>query len=382
MKYKRIFLIILDSLGIGETKDSEEYGDSGSNTLKNIIENTNIKIPHLEKMGLLNLIGMSNVKTNSYYAKAHPLSNGKDTLTGHLELMGVITKTPLKTFPNGFPDDLIKELEEKTKRGVIGNTTASGTEIINELGDEHVKTGNIIVYTSADSVLQVAAHEDIVPLDELYNICQIARDLTLNEDWKVGRVIARPFKGENSNYTRTENRKDFALNPPSATTLDILKNNNLSVIAVGKINDIFNGQGITEHFKTKNNLDGIETIKNLTKKDFTGLLFANLNDFDSIYGHRRDVEGYGRALEEFDTHLPKIMHLMKPEDLLIITADHGNDPTHAGTDHTREMIPVLIYNKKLKKPSKIDDLIFQDVGDIIKDNFGVSKRSLLYKETT
>lgn len=378
MKYKRIFLIILDSLGIGGALDAEQYGDKDANTLGNIIDTTNISIPNLEKMGLLNLIDKSNIKTNSYYARAIELSNGKDTLTGHLELMGIRTETPAVTFTEtGFPNELISELEKLSNRLVIGNISASGTEIIKDLGEEHIKTGSIIVYTSADSVLQIAAHEEVIPLEELYKICEIARQLTLKDQWKVGRIIARPFVGQNGDFMRTSNRKDYALNPPEKTVLDNLKDNNYDVISIGKINDIFNGCGITKSISTTDNLDGINKIIDTLKTDFKGLCFANLNDFDSKYGHRRNPQGYANLIEEFDNYIPKILNNLNDNDLLIITADHGNDPTFKGSDHTRENVPVLIYSKKLKEPKKLDDLkTFADIGSTIADNFKVTKTNI------
>lgn len=373
-KYKRIFLVVLDSVGIGGANDSSNFGDYDVNTLLHTLESTNGSLPNLEKMGLLNLIYDKNIVSDSYYMKANCKSLGKDTLTGHLEIMGIETKKPLKTFTDtGFPEELIHELEEKTGRKVIGNISASGTEIIERLGEEHMKTGNIIVYTSADSVLQIASHENVVPLEELYKICSIAREITLKEEWKVGRIIARPFVGEVGNFTRTSNRHDYALNPPKETILDKLKENNVEVIAIGKINDIFNSCGITSAVKTKDNTDGIEKIKEAINKDFTGLCFANLNDFDSKYGHRRNPVGYMKALSEVDDSINSIKSLLNDDDLLILTADHGNDPTAPGTDHTREMTPVLIYNKNFKEPRKLEDLeTFASIGATIADNFNVT----------
>ncbi len=373
-KYKRIFLIVLDSVGIGGAIDEKEFGDINVNTLLHTLEVTNGKLPHLEKMGLMNLINNQDSESDSYYTRAICQSCGKDTLTGHLEMMGVLTTKPLKTFTEtGFPKELIQELEEKTGRKVIGNISASGTEIIEKLGKEHMETGAIIVYTSADSVLQIAAHEDIVPLNELYKICEIARNITLKDEWKVGRIIARPFIGQPGNFTRTANRHDYALNPPSKTTLDVLKENNFDVLAIGKISDIFNNCGITKSVKTKDNLDGILKIEEALKEDFTGLCFANLNDFDSKYGHRRNPSGYMNALLEVDNNLDNIKNNLNDDDLLIITADHGNDPTYQGSDHTRENTPVLIYNKNFKNPTRLPNLkTFADLGATIADNFNLS----------
>lgn len=373
-KYKRIFLIVLDSVGIGGAIDEKEFGDINVNTLLHTLEVTNGKLPHLEKMGLMNLINNQDSESDSYYTRAICQSCGKDTLTGHLEMMGVLTTKPLKTFTEtGFPKELIQELEEKTGRKVIGNISASGTEIIEKLGKEHMETGAIIVYTSADSVLQIAAHEDIVPLNELYKICEIARNITLKDEWKVGRIIARPFIGQPGNFTRTANRHDYALNPPSKTTLDVLKENNFDVLAIGKISDIFNNCGITKSVKTKDNLDGILKIEEALKEDFTGLCFANLNDFDSKYGHRRNPSGYMNALLEVDNNIDNIKNNLNDDDLLIITADHGNDPTYQGSDHTRENTPVLIYNKNFKNPTRLPNLkTFADLGATIADNFNLS----------
>lgn len=374
MYFKRVFIIVLDSLGVGEASDAHLFNDVGSNTLKRILENTNFSFPNLEKMGFISLVTNETVKPISYYTKALPHSNGKDTLTGHLEMMGIDTKIPFKTFTkNGFPKELINELEKRTNRHIIGNCSESGTAIIERLGEEHMKTGDLIVYTSADSVLQIAAHEDIIPVKELYNICQIARELTLQDKWKVGRVIARPFIGTPSNFIRTANRHDYALNPASKTVLDYLKDADYDVISIGKIADIFNNCGITESKKTKDNTDGIKKIIEQTKRDFTGLCFANLNDFDSKYGHRRNIEGYGLAIKEFDNSLEEIINNVG-EDLLIITADHGNDPGYKGTDHTRENTPVLIYSKQFKEPKRLENLkTFADIGASVADNFNVEK---------
>ncbi len=374
MYFKRVFIIVLDSLGVGEASDAHLFNDVGSNTLKRILDNTNFSFPNLEKMGFISLVTNETVKPISYYTKALPHSNGKDTLTGHLEMMGIDTKIPFKTFTkNGFPKELINELEKRTNRHIIGNCSESGTAIIERLGEEHMKTGDLIVYTSADSVLQIAAHEDIIPVKELYNICQIARELTLQDKWKVGRVIARPFIGTPSNFIRTANRHDYALNPASKTVLDYLKDADYDVISIGKIADIFNNCGITESKKTKDNTDGIKKIIEQTKRDFTGLCFANLNDFDSKYGHRRNIEGYGLAIKEFDNSLEEIINNVG-EDLLIITADHGNDPGYKGTDHTRENTPVLIYSKQFKEPKRLENLkTFADIGASVADNFNVEK---------
>ncbi len=372
MKFKRVFLIVLDSVGIGEAPDAKKYGDVGAFTLKHVIEKNNLSLPYLNWLGLGNLLGEKH-KTAGYYGKLMEISKGKDTLTGHLEMMGIRTKTPFKTFPLGFPVELLKEIEKETGRKVIGNRAESGTEIIRQLGEEHMKTGHIIVYTSADSVLQIAAHEDIVPLDELYSICEKVRKITERKEWRVGRVIARPFIGTPGNFTRTPNRHDYALNPPHTTVLDELKENDYDVISIGKIVDIFNNCGITEFIKTKDNNDVIKKILDTLDKDFNGLCFANLNDFDMLYGHRRDVLGYGKALEKFDKAIPEIVKKLNFDDLLIITADHGNDPTFKGTDHTREYVPLFVYSKIFKYTGEIKVGIFSDIGASIASNFNLKE---------
>lgn len=372
--FKRVFLIVLDSLGVGEAIDAKKWNDEGANTLGHILQYNPIDYPNLEKMGFLNLVGYKDIKkTDSYYTKAHPKANGKDTLTGHLEIMGIRTLIPFKTFTEtGFPEDLINELEKLWGRKIIGNKNASGTEIIKELGLEQINTGAMIVYTSADSVLQVAAHEEFIPLEELYKDCEIARELTLKDKWKVGRIIARPYIGTPGDFTRTGNRRDYALNPASDTVLDNLKNAGYDVIAIGKICDIFNGCGITKTTHTGDNTEGIKLILDTIDSSFSGLCFANLNDFDSKYGHRRDIKGYAEAIKNFDDYLDLIKSKLNKDDLLIITADHGNDPSYRGTDHTRENIPVLIYSKSFKDQKHLKELdCFSDIGATIADNFKV-----------
>ena len=375
--FKRIFLIVLDSVGIGAAKDADKFHDEGTNTFGHTVERTKVELPNFKNLGYFNILNGTNEKTIAYFTKAEEVSNGKDTLTGHLEMMGVITEKPFKTFLNtGFPEELIRQIEEISGRKVIGNKAASGTEIIKELGEEQMKTGALIVYTSADSVLQIAAHEDVIPLEELYSICEKVRELTKKEEWKVGRIIARPYIGQPGNFVRTPNRHDYALNPAHSTVLDSLHDQHYSVVAIGKISDIFNNCGITSSTKTKDNLDGIQKIKETIQSDFTGLCFANLNDYDSKYGHRRDVEGYGKALKEFDNHLPEILSLLKEDDLLMITADHGNDPTFRGTDHTRENVPVIFYSKKFENPEQLPILkTYSDIGATIADNFNVNAPS-------
>lgn len=368
----------MDSVGIGEAPDAEQYGDKGADTLGHIAEYMNgLNMPNMAKLGLSNIREIKGVpkakRPLAHYSKMQEASVGKDTMTGHWELMGLFIDTPFQTFPNGFPEELIEQLEKRTGRKVIGNKPASGTEIIKELGQQHMETGHIIVYTSADSVLQIACHEKIVPLDELYKICEIARELTLNEKYMVGRVIARPFIGSEPNqFERTANRRDYALKPFERTVLNELKDHNFDVLAVGKISDIFNGEGITQSIKTKSNLDGMDRLIDTFTMDFTGLCFLNLVDFDAKYGHRRDPEGYGKALEEFDKRLGEVFPLMKDDDLLIITADHGNDPVHHGTDHTREFVPLLIYHKGIEVGRSLpQSKTFADVGATIAHNFAV-----------
>ncbi len=379
MKFKRIFVIVTDSLGVGAAKDAANYGDEGTNTLKHLsYSKVDFSIPTLEKLGIANITEVNNTKKQdnplASFGRMEELSVGKDTLTGHWELMGLEVLTPFPSFTDtGFPKELIDQLEKETGRKVIGNISASGTEIIKDLGEEHMRTGDIIVYTSADSVLQICAHEEIVPLDELYKICEIARKITLdNKEWMVGRVIARPFVGTNkSDFTRTPNRHDYAVKPFDKTVLNHLKDNNYEVISVGKIRDIFEGEGITESHKIKSNYHGMETTIEIAKRDFNGLCFVNLVDFDALYGHRRDPIGYANCLEEFDTQLKVLLPLIKEEDLLIICADHGNDPIHTGTDHTRENVPLIVYNKILHGKDLGIRKSFADVGATIAKNFDV-----------
>lgn len=377
MKFKRVFLVVLDSLGVGEAIDASNYGDEGANTLKHINETNELFIPNLKKLGFLNTINMSfNDEVEGYYTIARPTNKGKDTLSGHYEIAGVRCSYAFPTFPDGFPSSLIEEIERLTGRRVIGNVSASGTEIIKELGERHMETGELIVYTSADSVLQIAANESIIPLQELYKICEVVRRLTdSREEWRVGRVIARPFKGKKrEDFVRTTNRRDFALDPPSKSILEKLIDNKLSVISIGKIYDIFNGKGITKKISSGNNKEGVDKLLDIMDKKFTGLCFANLNDFDTLYGHRRDAQGYARAIEEFDVEIPMILNKLNNDDLLIITADHGNDPTFKGTDHTRENTPVLIYSRIFKEPKVLPIMnTFADIGATIADNFGIDK---------
>jgi len=349
--FKRVILIVLDSVGVGELPDAYRFGDEGSNTLGHVTEKTGVELPNMGQLGLGNIIPLKSVPENPNaiggYGKMAEKSAGKDTTTGHWEIAGLFIEKPFPTYPHGFPDEIIKEFEKRIGRKVLGNKPASGTEIIKELGEEHVKTGFPIVYTSADSVFQVAAHEDVIPPVELYRICEIAREI-LKGDHAVGRVIARPFTGSSGNFVRTENRRDFSLKPFEPTILDMLKEAGYEVFAIGKIEDIFAGQGITGKNHTTNNDEGITaTIKAMDEvKD--GLIFTNLVDFDMLYGHRNDVEGYAKALKNFDDRLPEIMEKLTKEDLLIITADHGCDPATESTDHSREYVPLLVYSPLMK----------------------------------
>lgn len=376
--FNKIHVIVMDSVGIGEASDANKFGDVGANTLGHIAEEMNgLTMPNLETLGLSNiqkLKGIAEVEhPKGYFGKMQEASLGKDTMTGHWEIMGLYIDKPFKVYPNGFPQELINRLEERTGRKVIGNKVASGTVIIEELGKEHMETGALIVYTSADPVLQIAAHEEIVPLEEQYKICEIARELTLEPEFLVGRVIARPFIGSPGNFKRTSNRHDYALKPFGRTTMNELKDSGFDVIAIGKISDIYNGEGVTESIRTKNNTDGMDKFSEVVRRDFNGISFINLVDFDANFGHRRDPIGYGKALEEFDRRLPEIMSAMDDNDLLIITADHGNDPTFPGTDHTREYVPLIIYSPRFQEGSELPlRKTFADIGATIAENFCIN----------
>ncbi|OXS53479.1 phosphopentomutase [Cohnella sp. CIP 111063] len=377
-RFPRIFLIVMDSVGIGEAPDAAAFGDIGADTLGHIAESMGgIRLPNLEKLGLGCIKPIPGIEPQAsplaHYGKMEERSRGKDTMTGHWELMGLQVDTPFLVFPNGFPESLLQELERKTGRKAIGNKSASGTEIIEELGLEHVETGRIIVYTSADSVLQIAAHEDVVPLDELYRICETARELTRSGEHAVGRVIARPFTGEPGRWTRTANRHDYALKPFGRTVMNELKDGGLDCIAVGKIDDIFDGEGVTRSIRTVSNGDGMDKLIDCMRTDFTGLCFVNLVDFDAHYGHRRDPLGYGKALIEFDARIGEALEYLRPDDLLIVTADHGNDPTYPGTDHTREYVPLLCCHRGIAQGESLGVRgSFADVGRTIADNFRVA----------
>ncbi|MEH7111780.1 phosphopentomutase [Neobacillus niacini] len=375
--YKRIFLVVMDSVGIGESPDAEKFGDKGADTLGHIADRMNgLNMPNMGKLGLSNIREIKGIekaeKPLAYYTKMMEASNGKDTMTGHWEIMGLNIQTPFQVFPDGFPDELLSELQERTGRKIIGNKPASGTEILDELGEEHMKTGALIVYTSADSVLQIAAHEEIIPIEEQYKICKIARELTLDEKYMVGRVIARPFIGEPGNFKRTANRHDYALKPFGRTVMSEMKDAGLDVIAIGKISDIYDGEGVTQSLRTISNMDGMDKLVQTLDMDFTGMSFLNLVDFDALYGHRRDPEGYGKALEDYDARLPEVFTKMKDDDLLIITADHGNDPVAPGTDHTREYVPLVVYSKKMPAGKELPIReTFADIGATVAENFNV-----------
>lgn|SRR5690625_355920 len=376
--YKRIHLIVLDSVGIGEAPDAKEFGDEGAHTLGHIAEVAGLSVPNMQKMGLGNiapLTGIDPVESPiAYYTKLEEQSVGKDTMTGHWEISGLRIDTPFRVFPNGFPKELIGQIEEHTGRKVVANKPASGTAIIEEYGKHQMETGDLIIYTSADPVLQIAAHEDIIPIEELYEICEYVREITKDEPYMIGRIIARPYVGEPGNFTRTSNRHDYALDPFGETMLDHLKEADYDVIGVGKIHDIFNGQGLTEYVRTASNMDGVDKLVKIIKdKGFTGISFTNLVDFDALYGHRRNPEGYRDALEDFDRRLPELVEGLHEDDLLIITADHGNDPIHEGTDHTREYVPLLVYNKNFESHGPLKQGHFADISATILENFKIKQ---------
>ena len=377
MSEKRVTVIVLDSFGVGEMPDSPDFGDIGVNTLRSCMKSKYLDIPNMRAMGLFNIddidCGEGVEHPTAVYGKCLESSKGKDTTIGHWEIAGVITPKPLPTFPNGFPDEILNPFSEQTGRDILCNMPYSGTEAIKDFGYEHVRTGDLIVYTSADSVFQIAAHEDVVPVDELYRYCRIARRI-LRGKYGVGRVIARPFTGEKGNYVRTSNRHDFSLEPPEDTMLDVLKKNKLDTIGVGKIHDIFAGRGLSDFVYTTSNEDGIEKTINYLKTDFNGLLFVNLVDYDMLYGHRRDIDGYAKALTVFDRKLPEIMSLMKEDDLLILTADHGCDPGYtASTDHTREHVPLLIYGQKVEPRNIHTRKTYADIAKSVVAYLGVKE---------
>lgn len=378
-RQKRIFVIVIDSLGIGVMPDGEKFGDIGVNTLGHISESVeDFQIPTLQKLGLANLTPLRQVpevaRPLGYQAVLKEKSNGKDTMTGHWEIMGIETKKPFKTFTeHGFPKELIDELEKRCGRKIIGNKAASGTEILEELGEQEVNEGKLIVYTSADSVLQICGNEETMGLETLYHYCEIARELTMRDEWRVGRVIARPYVGKKrGEFKRTSNRHDYALKPTGPTALNALKDAGYDVISVGKINDIFVGEGITESNHSDSSVHGMQQTIDIAKRDFKGLCFTNLVDFDALWGHRRNPVGYGEEIEKFDKKLGELLPLLREDDLLILTADHGNDPTYKGTDHTREQVPFIAYSPSDTESGKLDTSdTFAVIGATIADNFGV-----------
>ena len=378
-KYKRIFTIVVDSLGVGALPDAAEYGDVGTDTLGHISQYRDVfHIPNLQKLGMANLHPLKQVeaveKPLGYYTYLYEASKGKDTMTGHWEMMGLHITTPFKTFTEtGFPKELLDELSARTGRVIIGNKSASGTEILDELAEEEIATGHMIVYTSADSVLQICGNEETFGLDELYRCCEIAREITMKDEWKVGRIIARPYVGKKKGeFKRTANRHDYALKPYGPTALNALKDAGYDVISVGKIFDIFDGEGLTESNKSKSSVHGMEQTIEIAKREFNGLCYVNLVDFDALWGHRRDTEGYAQEIEKFDVKLGELLAELKEDDLLIITADHGNDPTHTGTDHTRERVPFIAYSPSMEGYGKLENTdSFAVIGATIAENFGV-----------
>lgn len=381
--FKRVFLIVIDSVGCGALPDAADFGDVGSNTIKHIGEAAGpINMPNMEKLGYGHITEINGIKpiknVIGYHSKMAEVSNGKDTMTGHWEIMGLKITEPFITFTDtGFPQELLDQFIEKTGRNIVGNKAASGTEIIEEYGEHQIKTGDWIVYTSADSVIQIAANEEIIPLEELYKACEIARELTLKDEWKLGRVIARPFVGKKKGeFVRTANRHDYALKPFGETTLNYMKDAGLDVVSFGKIKDIYDGEGITDAYKQKSNKDGMENFIEFSKKDFKGLAYLNLVDFDALYGHRRNPQGYKESLEEFDVQLGELMNGLNEDDLLMITADHGNDPTFPGTDHTREYVPLLVFNKNLPGGKLPTRETFADIAATLSENFNVKRTPL------
>lgn len=376
MKFKRIFLIVLDSLGVGETADAINFGDNGANTLGHVNEQCDLFVPNLKKIGFLDTINMNeNPNTEAYYTIAKPINAGKDTLNGHYEMVGIKHDVPFKTFNNGFPYDILVGIEQVTGRRVVGNKCCIDDQIIQELGERQVSYGSLIIYTSADSDLQVAAHEDCIPINTLHQYCERIRELTLKDEWRVGRVIARPFTGTPGKYKFIHScRKDYSLKPPKKSILNDLVKESYNVIGIGKINDIFDSTSINKSIKASNNQEAINKLTDIMDKKFTGLCMVNLSDFDSLYGHKRDVEGYARAIEELDVDIPIIINKLELDDLLIITADHGNDPTFKGKDHTRENVPVIMYSRNFKEPKRLKQFeTLANIGATIAENFQIEK---------
>lgn len=375
MEFKRIFLVVLDALGVGEATDAISYNDEGVNTLGNLLKEKNLFLPNLKKLGLLSTLSMNNEETEAYYTIARPRNKGKDSLSGHYEMMAIENNISYKNFgENGFPRDLLETIVRETRKGIIGNLVGNHESVLEKLGDRHLETGSLIIYTTGDSNLEVAAHESIIPINELYEYADKIRQITKREEWKVGRVIARPFTGESGKYIFTNNTKYFTLTPPNKSVLDILKENNYQVISIGKINDIYNGHGITKIMKSTCNSEGINKLTEVMEKKFDGLCFVNLSDFDTLYGHKRDIDGFAKELEALDVEIPILLNKLNIDDLLIITADHGCDPTMPGTSHTRENVPVIVYSRLFKEPKQIEILeSLADIGATIIDNFKLEK---------
>jgi len=386
MAYKRIFGIVLDSVGTGAAPDADQFDDLGSDTLGHVGQayEGKLALPNLQKLGISNLReqaieGVPAVEQPlGYFGKMTEISAGKDSMDGHWEMMELPVEQPLNFFPNGFPEELLAKLADFSGRKIVGNRPASGTKIIEELGEHQMETGDLIIYTSGDSVLQIAAHEKIIPLDELYRICEYARSLVNGPEYTVGRVIARPYVGEDKDhFTRTSNRHDYALKPTGKTSLDYLQENGVKTIGIGKINDIFSGQGLDEVYHNESNMDGMDHVDHVMQQDFTGFCFVNLVDFDSMYGHRRNPMGFGQALMDFDQRLGTVLNQLQEDDLLMIIADHGNDPGFKGTDHTREQVPLLVYSPSMQAPATLGTrTTFSDFGATIVDNFGVKSNGL------
>jgi len=376
MKFKRIFLVVLDSLGVGEAMDAVNYGDTDANTLGHINEQYDLFVPNLKKLGFMDTLTMAeNNEVEAYYTIARPTNPGKDTLTGHYELLGVRNLVPFKSFTeNGFPRDLLEQIEQLTKRRVIGNKNAQGLDIINELGERHMQYGALILYTSNGSNLYIAAHEDIIPATKLYEYADKIRSITMTEELKIGRVIARVFTGKPKNFRFTNDRYDLAVKPPTKSVFNLLQENNYATISIGKIADIFDGDGISKKMKAGNNTEALNKLSDVMDKNFTGLCVCNLNDFDQEFGHKRDLEGYAKAIEEFDVQVPMLINKLDTEDLLIFTADHGCDPTFPGNGHTRENVPVVIFGRNLRFPERLDILeSMGDIGATIAENFGATQ---------
>ena len=375
MKFKRIFLIVLDSLGVGEAIDSNNYDSKGANTLGNILKEKDLFIPNLKKLGFTNTLTMNNQESEAYYTIARPKNKGKDSLTSHYEIMGIESQEEYKTFSeNAFPRELLEEIVKETKKGIIGNIVGTPQSVIQKLAERHLETGSLIIYTTGDSNLEIAADESKIPINELYQYAEIIREITKKEEWKIGQIIARPFTSLNSEYQITDNTRYFTLNPPSKSILDTLKENNFQVISIGKIHDIYNGNGITKIIKAGNNQEGINKLNTILEKNFEGLCYLNLADFDTIYGHNRDVDGYAKAIEALDVEIPIILNKLNIDDLLIMTADHGCDPTMPNVSHTRENVPVIVYSRIFTEPKQIDVLeTLADIGATIIDNFNLEK---------